>query len=206
MKGKTSVLIIILLISILLASIAVSAQTATAKEGFQQFVGSGNIWEKIKYIFGGQWIKTQLDFVATMRIFFFFFVFTVSYAALHALGNRVGQLNWLTGRTAGIIAFIISAIGTLFMPLTLLITMGADYAILAALIFMAPFIGLLIWLAWFYWGRSRWVSVIALVVLLFVYLFIVYMVGLVEGAFATGNFKGPLQIIAIPLIPRLKWE
>lgn len=204
--------IVLILLVVLLTPVAYGE---TVKKGLEVLgLGNGNIWDVIKYVFTGGWIKDKLDFVATMRIFFFFFVFTVCFAVLSWLGTS-GAAAWLDRRIAIVLALTIAGIGTLFMPLTLLTAMGADYAIVAALIFMAPFIALIVYGIYLTYSppATFWrvaMRILGIIALIAVVAAIVYMVSLVENAFISGNFKRAITISMIPVAPflfkRLKWE
>lgn len=158
-RGRNILFLILGLFLIMISPLA----SAVVKDVFAGPSGQ-EIWNKVKYIFALQWIKGVTDLLAIMRILFFFFVFAVTFAVLNWLG---GRLPWLSGRIPLVLALIIAAIGTIFTPYTLLVSMSSDYAFLASIIFLAPFMGLIGYGIFYFWNTNRWVAAILILLLIF---------------------------------------
>jgi len=158
-----------------------------------------NVWDTIKNIFIGSFWKDSGNAEAAVRIMFFIFVFAVVWAVFNKLGGTP-SLSWMGGRISVVLALIIAAMGTIFVPGHLLTMITEDYVTLAVLIFALPIMGLFFYGAYHFWGTNKWVAAIFILILIF-------MVDYVMGAVMTMDSA----IKALPLIfilPKLrkKWD
>lgn len=164
--------------------------------------------EGIRKVFSFSWATSEENFLATMRLFVWFFLFIVYQAVFRMLGNLNPNMGWLAQRAGIGLAIIIASISVLFMPTQILIGMGVQYGELAAILLFAPIFGAAIWLILS--TQNHWVRFFLILTLIYILWWIAYQFNLVKSYY--GGITGGARFIILPILPLLferlmkKWQ
>jgi hypothetical protein len=175
------VLVLVCVLSMLIPVSAVEEKSAEARGSNT----AGKVWDVILNIFQLKFISGGLMLVGFMRLVVFLLVFTLLFFGSQQIG---------LGRTGGIVAFLLAAIGVIFIPGQILLFVGEVYGTIFAWGLIVSAIFALFFIVYYippntWWGQLLRIFILILLLWIFT--------GVADQAEMLAKIKDPLMVLRV---------